>query len=212
MAVRELDLGGIERDVGKLSRNIDRSRFHPHVACFRPGGARANEIAAAGIPILHLPVTSFRSYSALRSAGLFRAYLKQHSIRIVHAFDAPTDIFAIPLARAFRVPVAVSSQLWLPSLVSRSLQRVVNVTHRLADAVYVNCRALECRLVQDERIDAARIRVCHNGVEPDVFYPPSEPLNQPLVVGTVAVLRPEKGLRAPQPASALPCHVTTVLS
>lgn len=199
MVVRELDLGGIERDVGKLSRNLDRSRFQPHVACFRPGGLRWQEIAAAGIPLLHLPVTSFRSPSALRNAGRLRAYLKQHSIQIVHAFDAPTDLFAIPLARAFRVPVAVSSQLWLPSFVSRSLQRMVNVTHRLADAVYVNCRAVERGLVDQERIAARRIRVCYNGVETDVFHPPAQPRPDtdpaaPMVVGTVAVLRPEKGL------------------
>ncbi len=199
MVVRELDLGGIERDVSKLSRNLDRSRFRPHVACFRPGGLRWREIDAAGIPLLHLPVTSFRSPSALQSAGRLRAYLKQHSIQVVHAFDAPTDIFAIPLARAFRVPVAVSSQLWLPSYAARSLQRMVNVTHRLSDAIYVNCRAVERGLVDEERIDARRVRVCYNGVETGVFHPPAEPRPDPdpaapLVVGTVAVLRPEKGL------------------
>jgi glycosyltransferase involved in cell wall biosynthesis len=199
MVVRELNLGGIERDVSKLSRNLDRSRFQPHVACFRPGGLRWEEIAAAGIPLLHLPVTSFRSASALHGARLLRTYLRERSIQVVHAFDAPTDLFAIPLARAFRVPVAVSSQLWLPDFTARPLQRMVNVTHRLAHAVYVNCRAVERRLVDEEHIPARRIRLCYNGVETQVFHPPAEPRPEPgpaapLVVGTVAVLRPEKGL------------------
>jgi glycosyltransferase involved in cell wall biosynthesis len=196
MLVRTLDTGGIERDVSKLARHLDRSRFTPHVMSLYAGGLRWQEIAAAGIPLLHLPVSSFRSWATVRSAHRLRRYIKDNGIRLLHAFDAPTDIFGIPLARLFGVPVTVSSQLWVHDLESRRHEPLLLWAHRLASAIYVNCHAVEKHLIEKRGLPPDRIRVCHNGVETDVFHP--EPRNrrngQDLVIGTVSVLRPEKGL------------------
>ena len=38
------------------------------------------------------------------------AYLARHGISLVHAFDVPLDLFAVPVAKACRVPVVLSSQ------------------------------------------------------------------------------------------------------
>jgi glycosyltransferase involved in cell wall biosynthesis len=215
MMVRELDLGGIERDVSKLARHIDRSRFEPHVASYLPFGARFQELSGAGIPVLHLPVTSLFSRTAVQSAFLLRRYLRERRIRIVHAFDAPTDIFGIPLARLFRVPVSIASQLWVHGISPGWYARLVLGSCRLSTAVYVNCNATKRQLVEERGQDPNRVFVCHNGVETDVFHPPGQPRaagapsprghppDAPVVIGSIAVLRPEKSLTTLLKAFAL---------
>lgn len=208
MMVRELDLGGIERDVSKLARHIDRSRFLPHVASYLPFGARFQELADRGIPILHLPVTSLFSPSVTRSAVRLLRYLKENDIRIVHTFDAPTDIFGIPLARLAGVPVAIASQLWVHRIRPFWFAQTVQCCYRLSDAIYVNCAAAKRQLVQEKGLEPDRVFICHNGVETDVFYPRQEscdarPSRLPVVIGSVAVMRPEKGLSTLLEAFAL---------
>jgi len=64
----ELNQGGSERQLTEIAKALDRSRFEPHVGCLRPGGLRALELNAAGVPIVHFPVRSFVSPSALSGA------------------------------------------------------------------------------------------------------------------------------------------------
>ena len=61
LMVRELGVGGTERQLVETARFLDRSRFTPHVGCFRPDGLRRKDLEDAGVPILHLPVYSFKS-------------------------------------------------------------------------------------------------------------------------------------------------------
>ena len=68
LLARELDLGGSERQMTEIAKTLDRSRFAPHVGCFRPQGMRGAELAAAGVPVVDFPVNSFLSFGALREA------------------------------------------------------------------------------------------------------------------------------------------------
>ena len=63
-------LGKVARARGmtEIAKALDRSRFTPHVGCFRPDGMRGAELAAAGVPVVHFPVDSFLSFGALREA------------------------------------------------------------------------------------------------------------------------------------------------
>src|ERR1017187_9780861 len=71
-----LDAGGSERQLTEIARNLDRSRFTPHVACFRDGGMRLNELLRAGVPVLPLAISSFRSLGALRAVGVLGRYVR----------------------------------------------------------------------------------------------------------------------------------------
>src|SRR5579863_3450515 len=104
ITARELDQGGVERDVTKIAMHLDRSRFEPHIATFYAKGLRYDELRAAGIPILDLPLRSLMSADALRLASKLRSYIKQHGIRIVHAYDA-SGVFVLPVARLAGVPI-----------------------------------------------------------------------------------------------------------
>ena len=82
ITVRELDQGGVERDVAKIARHLDRSLFTPHVATYNAHGMRYEELKAAGIPILHLPLRSVLSAGVVPAALKLRRYIRQNQIRV----------------------------------------------------------------------------------------------------------------------------------
>ena len=88
--VRELTIGGCERDLTKLAKHLDRAQFTPYVGCFHPNGYRADELREAGIPIVEFPVRSFYSYSALRAARIMRGnFLREHQIQSFTCLMSP---------------------------------------------------------------------------------------------------------------------------
>ena len=99
LTVRELDSGGIQRDVTKIALMLDRSRFEPHVATYQIDGMRVGELIRAGVPVLHIPVSSLKSPTAFSAAIRLRRYIREHGIRLVHAYDT-SAVFVVPLARA----------------------------------------------------------------------------------------------------------------
>ena len=196
---RELDQGGVERDVAKIAMHLDRSRFIPHVATYYAKGLRYEELRAAGIPILHLPLQSLLSMDSLRSALKLRRYIKEHGIRVVHSYDA-SGVFALPVGRVSGVPVLIGSQLSYRSILDARTQRLLRLSDHLADVVLVNCEAIRRYMIEDEGMPADRVELCYNGVVTTEFHPAGDAGRPPavasasLVIGTVCVLRPEKAL------------------
>ncbi len=199
LMIRELGIGGCERDVAKLAKSIDRSKFLPHVACFVPDGLRSEEVRAAGVPIVHIPVTSFKSWSLIDGARIMHRYLREHQIKVVHAFDVPTVILGMPVAYMSRIPAIVSAQLGRRELYDSLSHRLLRITDHLAHVVVANSQSTQQYLIDSEGIPAHRTYLCHNGVETSLFHPavetkPTIVADAPLVIGTVCALRPEKRL------------------
>jgi glycosyltransferase involved in cell wall biosynthesis len=197
LVVRELGIGGCERDLTKIAAGLDRSRFNPFVACFRPEGLRSDELRAAGVPVLELPVRSFRNWTVLNGAASLQRYLRRHRIRLVHAWDVPAGLFAIPLARLFRVPYLIFSQLSYRELVGGATMFLLRRIDRLSHRIHVNCEAMRRYMIEHEGAPPERLFLCHNGVDTRIFHNHGrlrpEILRQAsLVIGTVAALRPEK--------------------
>lgn len=198
LATYKLHVGGNERDLAKLARYLDPRRFEVHVAAFDPHGERVAELEAAGIPILDLPVRSFLDRTALTGAKVLRAYVREHRIRLIHAFDPPTSIFAVPLAKLLGVR-SVSSHCFFRSLIPQPHRAALRMVDRLADRIVVNAEALKRHLMTDYGVASQRIFVNYNGVETGVFFPRSEPRleflrDASLVIGSVCVMREEKRL------------------
>jgi glycosyltransferase involved in cell wall biosynthesis len=199
LLVRKLDHGGCERDLSKVALGLDRSLFEPHVGCFRPEGIRVGELRDAGIPIVQLPVMSFVSRSAIQGALTLRRYMSRHRIALVHAHDVPTVLFATPLARLFRARAVVSSQVSYRTLIRPVEHKLIRVMDRLSDRVVVNCQAMYKHMVEDEGLPPERAYLCYNGVDTGIFHPgpaerPEAFRDAALIIGTIANLRPEKGL------------------
>ena len=196
---RELGPGGSERQLTEIATYLDRSRFVPHVGCFRGGGIRLKELEAAGVTVREFPIPSLRKPSAGVSLARMGHYFQEHAIDIVHAFDVPADLIGVPVAAAFRVPVVLSSQRAHRSLTRGVRWHLLRMIDRIADGIVVNCEAMRRHLVEDEKVPPAKVAVCRNGIDTVRFSPagaalPASLAGATLVIGTVAVLRPEKDL------------------
>ena len=198
LLARELHLGGSERQLAEIALGLDRSRFEPHVGAFRPDGLRGRELREAGIRIAHFPVYSFRSRAALSGIWQMAGYIRRHRIDLVHAFDAPLNVYATPVARFFTSAVVVASQRWHRRL-TPEFHRLLRLTDRLVDGIVVNCEHLKRHLIQEERVSERVVHVCYNGIDLERFRRQANPRpaglpQEALVIGVVCALRPEKAL------------------
>jgi len=199
LMVRELHHGGSERQLTEIALGLDRTRFRPHVGAFHTQGIRADDLRAAGVPILHLPVRSYKSLGALTAGWALVRYIRKNNIRLVHTFDMPMNAYAIPITRFFTSAIAVASQRGHLSMVGAHERRFVLFAERRAHGVVVNCQFLRRHLVEDAGMAADRIHLCYNGLDLTRFRPapakwPCPRSPRTLTIGVVGVLRPEKGL------------------
>ncbi|MBV8820942.1 MAG: glycosyltransferase, partial [Acidobacteriaceae bacterium] len=194
LMARELNLGGSERQMTQTALFLDRSKFEALVGCFLPAGMRGDELTAAGIPVVRFPVHSYKSAAAVRGARELARYIRSEKIDIVHTFDYPLNVFAVPVAHWFTKAITVSSQRSHRELVPAGYRRVLRWSERRADAIVVNCRFLERHMVEDEGVDPAVLRVCFNGIDLDFFSPAVERRAGPLTIGTMSGLHRWKGV------------------
>ena len=199
LVVRELGIGGCERDLTKVAISLDRSQFQPYVGCFRAQGLRTAELNAHNIPIVEFDVPSFASLTALKSAIKMGAFIKARGIQIVHAFDAPADMFAVPVARLYGTPGVIASELSYRHLIRSSAnRRLLQLSEKFAHKIVVNSAAVKADLVEHANVSPAKIFLSHNGVDLSAFAPDPRVRkvfpDASVIVGAVCALRPEKRL------------------
>jgi glycosyltransferase involved in cell wall biosynthesis len=199
LMAQELTHGGSERQLAETAKALDRRRFQPHVAVMRRGGIRYEELIRAGIPVEVFPLRSFASPKLPLVAWRFGRFLRRQRFQLVHSFDTPANVFAAPVARAFGVPVILSSQRAFRELSPRHLLPLLRLSDRLANGVVVNCESVRRHLMEAEGVRPSMIHVCYNGIDAERFARRSVRLPEnlagaSLIVGVVCALRPEKGL------------------
>lgn len=196
LLVRELGIGGCERDLVKLAVGLDRSRFEPHVGCLIAEGMRGAELRDNGIPVVRFDMPALFSPAVIGAARHLGEYLKRCRIQLVQAFDAPMDVFGVPVARMYRTPVVIASNLFSRALVPFHDRVLIRLSDWAADKIVVNSNAARRELIERAGIAPGRIFLSYNGVETEKFYPaaPGRELFPPgaTVVGAVCALRSEK--------------------
>ena len=201
ITVRELNQGGVERDAAKIATHLDRERFDPQVMAFWAHGFRYDELRAAGVPVIEIPVRSLTSVETLRLAADFRRYIIQHGFQVVHSYDA-SYIFACAVARLSGVPVTIGSQLSYLDTVDKRTQMWLRRADRVPHAMLANCEAIRRYLIEDWHLRENRVEMIYNGVDTTQFYPPESRPAKPSMIGIVCALRPEKNLPLLQKAFA----------
>jgi glycosyltransferase involved in cell wall biosynthesis len=210
LMIRQLGPGGTERQLAEMARSLDRKRFRVHIGCFHEG-VRADELRTEGLPILRLPVTSFMKPNAAGGVWRLGRYLRRHRIRIVHTFDYPLNCFGVPVARAFGVPVVLTSQRAHRALVPRPYGSLLRIVERMATGVVVNSESVRQELLAERHIAPGRVHLCYNGVDTEHFHARnrarlSAVKDAEVVIGVVCVLRPEKDLHTLMRAFADAIH------
>jgi glycosyltransferase involved in cell wall biosynthesis len=190
-----LAAGGTERQLAEMAKGLDRRRFEPHVGCLRAEGIRREELLAAGVPLVEFPVPSFRSPLLFREWRRLGHYVEKHRIAIVHSFDPPSTLLAVPAARWFRAPVVLSSQRAQRRLTPGVMHQLLRLTDRLVDGIVVNTRAVRGELIEEDRVPASKIHLCYNGIDTETFRPLDRRIPpDDLVIGVLCGLRREKAI------------------
>jgi glycosyltransferase involved in cell wall biosynthesis len=109
----------------------------------------------------------------------------------------PTDLFVAPVARWYRVPRVITSQLSFRDMYPPRERAALRVTDWLSDAVVVNSKAVGKSLEQDAKLSPRKIYLSYNGVNTEHFHPgpgkrPEAFRDASVIVGSVCVMRQEK--------------------
>lgn len=190
--------GGSERQLAAMARTLDRGRFAVHVATVK-GGFRVAELEAAGIPVVDLPLRSYLGRGVTEAWRTLKAYIREHHIAIVHAFDYGVAPLGMAAARTTPGVIALSSQRFFMDSIPPKYRYLMLAAQWMAHGVVANSEAAAAHLHRRYRYPVSRIQVCRNGLDPAEF--PALPRRRApeladaeLVVGVVCVLRPEKNL------------------
>jgi glycosyltransferase involved in cell wall biosynthesis len=188
--------GGTETQLVEILRRLDRERFAPYVLCLEKRGAQLGEVERLEVEIHE---TGFRRLASLRALRAFRsldAWLQKQEIGIIHGFPFHGALYGALLKRrrpGLKLMVAEQAIYGLSQARYRLGRRWY---YRFVDVITANCEAVRRAVATRDRIDPARIRVVHGGVDTDRFTPgvaaPRGPGGLP-VIGCVGRLHPDKG-------------------
>jgi glycosyltransferase involved in cell wall biosynthesis len=189
-----LNFGGTEGQFVEVACGLDRSRWRVDVACMRAEGPLRPRLDAAGVQPWTCGRGSFKSPRFFGAVLALARHLRRHKVQIVHCFDFYSNVLGVPAARLARVPAVIASQRDLGNLRPRHQQRLHSAMLRLATHVLVNTEAIAERLAGSQVARSGRLTVVRNGVDLSRFAPATA-RTRGSTVGTLANLRPEKGLQ-----------------
>lgn len=195
--IDELDIGGTEQQIVELCRHIDRTRFEPHVCCFRYG-RKAEEIASLGIPVHHEPKRLRADPGlVLRIAGLIR----REKFDIVQTYLWTANTWGRIAAHLAGTPVIVASERNVDIWEERYKRVIGRCLARSTHAIIANSEAVRQYLLNRGGLDPDKVSTIYNGVNFDRFQHPCDPSERraeigipadALLAGVVARVEPAK--------------------
>jgi glycosyltransferase involved in cell wall biosynthesis len=212
-------VGGTELNAVRTLERLDRARFDLTLVSLTADGPLRERVERAGIPVRPTPLRNMYGPAALRSAAGLALWLRRERVDVVHCHDLYTNIFAAGCARLAGVPLIIASRRWWQAIPGRLHAEGNRLSYRhVAHRVLANSAAVGRRLVE-EGVPASKIVVVPNFLDDAAFDPLPEAARRAalagfgvpadaLVVGAVAMLRPEKDLVSLVRAVALlaPAH------
>ena len=200
--ISDFKIGGTEFLLAKLLRGLDRKRFHPIVACFRRRGPLLDEILGLDVEVVEFDIP--KRLTALYQFLRLVRFMRRRKVHIVHAMLGSTKVYAALAGWLAGAPVLICSRLNMGYWAGPLGRRIVEfLMRRVYHGIIVNSRMIEDDLVTRSKVPKEKIRVVYNGVDIALFSAPVDipakkaDLGIPdgrLVFGTVATLRPIKGL------------------
>jgi glycosyltransferase involved in cell wall biosynthesis len=179
LVIGTLQLGGTERQVCRLARELSAAGHNVTVFALASGGPLAEELDRTGIPWQAFGYQGLSFHDARRRlrpwmivAELAKLARLGRAIRrlrpdVCHTFLFWANVLALPLATAARVPVRVSGRRGLARSLpgKRGYRRLQRLSNRCAHAIVANSVAVADDAVQYERPALGKVHVIANGVD-----------------------------------------------
>lgn len=212
IAVRELGIGGSERQACLIARLLDPKLVRVSVGCFIPTGLRRDELDAAGLPVKVFPLRSFLSWRFAITAARARRWISRENVALVHCFDYPTALFFAAAIAPFKNVRLLTSLRSYRQLIPQPYRFLLRRAEWVSDGIVLNSERVRDDVVHHEGLAVSRLHVLYNAVDPLEFSPPKNLSERPrppqlagasLVVGCVCGIRVEKDLPTLMRAVAL---------
>ncbi len=192
-----LDLGGTEGQFAEVACGLDPSRWDVRVSCVRAAGPLRARLEAAGFRPWSCGPASLKSPALPLAMTRLAGHLRREGIQLVHSFGFYSNTVGVPAGRLARTPAVIASQRDMGDLRPPLQRRLHSMVLAMSTHVLVNSEAIAGRLSGTRAARNGRVSVIPNGVDVVRFRPSTRPGGgRPSVtIGTLANLRPEKGLR-----------------
>ncbi len=167
-----MGIGGMERVIADLCRNLDPAEYEISVYCTHILGPLADELHAMGIPVRHEPPRR-RSDHWLRPASIFR-FAREWRPDVVHTQHMAAFLDSALAVRLAGVPALVHtdhSKKYPEKLRYMLAERAMS---HLADAFCVVSEHTRRELSEFEKIPESRIEVVYNGYDPQEMPGPED--------------------------------------
>ncbi len=172
--IPNIEVGGTEKHLLSLVRNLDRERFSPILITTAGGGALYNSFAAL-LPVfvfggdnLHARKTPPKNPLVhLRTISDMIALLKEQAPQFVHAYLPAANALGPITARLAKVPRVLVSKRSLANYKKGHpfLSRLESVGNLLSDVVLANSTAVQNEVLKTESFAGGKIEVIYNGVD-----------------------------------------------
>ncbi len=192
-----LDVGGTEGQFVEIACGLDRLRWDIRVACVRAAGPLRARLEAAGLQPWSCGPSSLKSPGLPLAIIRLARLLRRDGIQLVHCFGFYSNTVGVLAARLARIPAAIASQRDMGDLRPVLQRRLHSMVLTLATHVLVNSEAISNRLSGSRAARKGRVTVIPNGVDGARFRPARQSGggHSRVTIGTLANLRPEKGLQ-----------------
>jgi len=164
--IGSLQVGGAEKSLLLLLKNIDRTKFNPVVVTMYSDGVSDffyDDFRKLNIPLYHLHLQSWRDLKTYRE---LRKIIRRHRIDIAHAHYGALEFFGTLYARlaGVRHRVYTKHNLRIKTGLSFKLGRIL-LNRILAERILSISKTVTGHLVNAEYASPYRIRLVYNPVE-----------------------------------------------
>jgi len=196
--------GGTERHLLYLLKLLNSERYNCCVVAFDMGDTKfVDEINAIGVPVIHIPVGRYYTLNAVKRAFELRGVIKSRKIDIVQTFHFKSDFYGAVVAYLSGVKYIISSKRDVGDLKSDLHFFLTKLVRRITKRYIVVAKAVGEVVKKREGVPVDKMEVIYNGVDLNIFRSPDAAerhkskaklglSESDFVVGTVAMMRPEK--------------------
>lgn len=193
-----LDVGGTERMLASVVKNLDRQRFDITVLCLTSGGKIADSLKDDGFRVEVLGVKGKLDLSAIFK---LKDFLRRGKFDIIQSYLFYSNVLARVCGRLAGTKVILSGERSTSEWKGGFYRLIDRFTAGYARMIIANSQAVKASLVEDVGIKADKIKVIVNGIDPGRFNSNVDIVDMKrqlglskdkMVVGTVTRLHPEK--------------------
>lgn len=191
--IGQLEVGGAEKQLFELVKNIDKKIFDPTVISLNRGDIWAERIRGIGIKLIELD--RGKNFELKRFSSILKILMKIKP-DIVHTFLFSANSYGRIASILAGVPILIASERNLPGRDGNGFQAFMNrILGWFSHAVICNSQKAADVLIKRYGFNPAKIFTIYNGVESNVTSTIEKRSKKYKVVGTVGRLAPQKNHR-----------------